>query len=174
NGTDLTFPLSDTFARTLLDVATSITTVTVWRAHHTAASSYRVVWKGRVTGATPKERHIAVHVETVFTSMKRKGCAARTQIPCRHILYGPGCNLDIADFKTAGTVSAVAGNTLTIAEAAGEASGYYTAGIVVYDGLYAWISGHSGSSITLVNVPPGLADEVDTNGSAAVEIAPGC
>jgi hypothetical protein len=49
---ELTFPLSDTFAAGFLVPATAITTLTVFRGHHTdLTDELRTIWKGRVVGA---------------------------------------------------------------------------------------------------------------------------
>lgn len=173
---DLTFPLSDTFARTQLGIVNEITTFTMWRGHHSdLTNELRVVWKGRVTGAKSSKQSIAVSVESIFTSMRRSGCRARYQRTCRHALYFPGCNLDIDDFKIAGTVTDINGLELTVAEAALQPDGYYKAGVVVFNGLFGWVGKHVGDTLTLLGgLIEGLADTVDTDGSASVFIAPGC
>lgn len=176
NSVELTFPLSDAYARTLLIPASEVTTVTIWRGHHTDPSNeLRVVWKGRVVPSKSTKQNIKISVESVFTSMRRPGCRARYQRTCRHSLYFPGCNLNVDDFKVAATVTAADGLTLTIPEAADQANGYYKAGVVIYDGLFGWIGAHAGSTITLTGgVVNGLNEAVEANGSADVFIAPGC
>ncbi len=176
NDVELTFPLSDTFARTQLGVVNEITTFTIWRGHHSdLTNELRVFWKGRVTGATSSKQAITVSVESIFTSMRRSGCRARYQRTCRHALYFPGCNLDIEDFQVAGTVTDVSGLELTVTEAASQPDGYYKAGVVVFNGLFGWVQSHVGDTLTLLGaIPEGLADTVDNDGFANVFIAPGC
>lgn len=174
-GLDLTFPLTDTFASGFLLPTAAITTVTVWRGHHTDVSEeHRVIWKGRALGATERGNLIVLAVESIFTSMRRTGCRARYQRTCRHALYHVGCNLDREDFESSGTVSVIDGLVLTVAEAASEADGYYSAGIVNFGGLMGFVARHAGDQITLLTAIPGLADEVTANGTAAVLLAPGC
>ncbi len=175
NSVELTFPLSDVYAKTLLTPDFNITTVTVWRGHHTDLSGeLRVVWKGRVVDAKSGKQNIKVSVESIFTSMRRPGCRARYQRSCRHVLYFPGCNLDIDDFKVSGTVSAISGLALTVAAAALQVDGFYKSGVVLFNGLYGWVESHVGSTLTLIGPIDGLADYVDEHGSAPVDIAPGC
>jgi uncharacterized phage protein (TIGR02218 family) len=175
NSVELTFPLSDEYAKTLLTPANEITTVTVWRGHHTDLSEeLRVVWKGRVVDAKSGKQNIKVSVESVFTSMRRPGCRARYQRTCRHVLYFPGCNVDVDDFKVSGTVTAISGLALTVSAAALQVDGYYKAGLVIFNGLYGWIGSHTGSTLTLIGSIDGLADYFAAHGSVPVDIAPGC
>lgn len=175
NSAELTFPLSDTYASTLLTPANEVTTVTIWRGHHTdLTEEHRVVWKGRVVDASSGKQNIKVDVESVFTSMRRPGCRARYQRTCRHSLYFPGCNTNVDDFKIPATVSAIDGLVLTIAEAALQPDEYYKAGLVIFNGLFGWIEDQTGDTVTLVGVIDGLAEAVAADGSASVFIAPGC
>ncbi|TGT72902.1 DUF2163 domain-containing protein [bacterium M00.F.Ca.ET.159.01.1.1] len=175
NSVELTFPLSDVYAKTLLSPASEVTTVTVWRGHHTDLSGeLRSVWKGRVVDAKSAKQNIKVSVESVFTSMRRPGCRARYQRTCRHALYFPGCNLRVEDFEVSASVTAASGLTLTIPAAASQSDGYYKAGLVIFDGLYGWIGDHTGGTITLIGIIDGLSEYVAAHGSAPVFIAPGC
>jgi uncharacterized phage protein (TIGR02218 family) len=147
----------------------------MYRGHHTDLSDeLRVIWKGRVVGAKSGKQTIKATIESIFTSLRRTGCRVRYQRTCRHALYFDGCNLNIDDFKTAATVTAITGNVLTVPLADDEQDGFYKSGIVIFDGLYGWISNHTGSALTVILPVPGLADYVTANGSASVFIAPGC
>ncbi|RUW41530.1 DUF2163 domain-containing protein [Mesorhizobium sp. M2A.F.Ca.ET.015.02.1.1] len=176
NEVEMTFPLSDTYARTLLIPASEITVVTVWRGHLTdLTNTLRVVWKGRVVPSKSAKQNIKVSVESVYTSLRRPGCRARYQRTCRHSLYFTGCTLNIDDFKVPATVTAANGLTLTIPEAALQPNGTYKAGVVIFNGLFGWIEDHTGSTITLAGgVVNGLNEAVAADGSASVFIAPGC
>lgn len=172
----LTFPLSDDTARLFLFPLGQVITVTVWRGHHTdLTESHRVVWKGRVVGAKTQGQAIEVEIESVFTSMRRPGCRARYQRTCRFALYSDGCTLDIADFQTPGTITAISGLVLTVgaASSAPEAD-YYKAGVIEWNGLFGFIIAHNGSSLTLLSPMPGLQAAFDLSASEAVQIAPGC
>lgn len=108
-----------------------------------------VAWKGRVVGVTTKDARAVITCESIFTSLARPGLRAMYQLLCRHGLYQPGCNLDPAAFRVTGDVVAVDGAVVTVAEAAGHADGYFTAGYVVAGGEYAMITAHAGSQITV-------------------------
>jgi uncharacterized phage protein (TIGR02218 family) len=171
---ELIFPLSDTYARTLLVPATATTSVTIWRGHHgDMTATHRVAWKGRVLVARSTQQTIVVSVESIFTSLRRPGCTARYQRSCRHSLYDDGCTLDYEAHKVPATVSAIAGLTLTVAEADAEPDGEYTAGIVEWQGALGWVEKHEGASLRLVTEIPGLAAAV-AQAAQAVFIAPGC
>jgi hypothetical protein len=176
NSVDLTFPLSDPYARTLLKPASEITTVTIWRGHRADPDEeLRAVWKGRVVTATAAKLNIKVSVESAYTSLRRPGCRARYMRSCRHALYFPGCNLNVDDWKVPATVSAATGGlVLTVAEAAAESDAFYKAGLVIFDGIYGWIGEHIGDQLTLIGEVAGLAEAIEADGSAAVFIAPGC
>ncbi|RWB53628.1 hypothetical protein [Mesorhizobium sp.] len=176
NSVDLTFPLSDPYARTMLKPASEITTVTIWRGHRTDVDGeLRAVWKGRVATSTATKLNIKLSVESAFTSLRRPGCRARYMRTCRHALYFPGCNLNVDDWKVSATVSAVTGGlVLTVAEAAAETDAFYKAGLVIFDGIYGWVDTHVGNHLTLVGEIAGLAEAVAADGTADVFIAPGC
>lgn len=177
NSIDLTFPLSDPYARSLQKPGSEVVTVTIWRGHHTDLDGeLEVFWKGRIVDVADEKLNIKVTVELASTSMRRTGCGAVYMRPCRHALYFPGCNLNVDDWKVPATVSAVTGGLLlTIAEAAAETDQWYKAGLVIYDGLYGWVGDQVGDQVTLIGSEiAGLADEVAANGSASVFIAPGC
>ena len=155
---------------------TQVMNVTIWRGHHGDPDhEHRVLWKGRIVGSKSNgttDPRLGRPAST--PRLPGSACTACVQIPCRHALYRPGCNLDVDDFKTAATCSAIAGLTLTVAEAALEADGEYKGGLVIWQGLYGWVEAHAGDQLTLVAPIAGLADEIAANGSAAVDIAPGC
>ena len=172
---NLTFPISDTFARTFLDVANFVTTMTIYRGHHgDPTNELSPHWKGRVVGAFSTGDAIRISAESIFSSMKRIGNRAVVSKQCRHALYHPGCNLDRATFETAGTITAVSGLVLTCPEAASAPADDYKAGIVNWGGIFGMIEVHSGASLTLLNKIPGLADWIAINGPASVLLAPGC
>ena len=175
NDLNLTLPISDTIAKTYLSAKGNTTFLTVWRSHlDDPDEEYQVVAKERIVSGEPKGNTIVIKTESIFTSARFGGRRSRFQKSCRHALYFKGCNLNRADFETAATVSAIDGNTLTISEAADQVDGYYKSGIVNYGGLFGWIADHTGDQVTLTFPIVGLADDVTTNGSASVKIAPGC
>jgi hypothetical protein len=139
-------------------------------------SGTETIWKGRMTGTQPDKTFLKLVFESIYTSMRRPGLRARFQKSCRHALYGRGCTLDPADFATAATVDDITGVVLTIPEAALQADGYFTGGMVAApDGTLSYIAQHAGSSITVNRVSLPLATAFAIEGAGmAVTIYPGC
>lgn len=132
-------------------------------------SEVRVFWKGRVISSKLAGSEITLGCESVFTSMRRPGLRRRYQKPCPHALYGRGCKVVKADFDFPGTVAAISGTTLTVAAAAGQPDGYFTAGIAeTADGTPRLIVEHVGSTLTLMRPFYDLA--VDDG----ITLFPGC
>lgn len=89
---------------------------------------------------------------------------------CQHQLYGvgtPSCNLDRALFTASGTVTSQTGKTIVVAEAALQADGYYSAGILKHGNNEVRIFTHVGSSLTIAN-------QYTVEAGDAVEISAGC
>lgn len=82
---------------------------------------------------------------------------------CQHTFGDTGCGVDTSAYTTTGcAISVLSGLTLTIASAALQADGYYTAGWLTVEtgpaaGERVFIRSHTGSSIVaLTALPPGL------------------
>ena len=172
----LTFPLSDSYARQFLQPVPQVVTATIWRGHLLDEDEeHRVVWKGRVVGAKTQNQILTLEIESVFTSLRRPGCRARYQRTCRFALYHVGCNLDITAFQTEKALTEISGLVLTVPAAGSETDGYYKAGVLEYNGLFGFIVDHSGSSLTLLAPVQGLQEALDAaSGSLTVKLAPGC
>jgi uncharacterized phage protein (TIGR02218 family) len=117
--------------------------------------------------------------------MRRSGARARFQRNCRHALYGKGCGVNKEDYALAGRVDSVSGLTLVVPEAAGEASGWFTGGVVEFpDGSFRMITAHSGSSVTLSRASRFVVDSIPASGygqnygeyygGVSVTLYPGC
>ncbi len=172
---DLTFPLNDAFARIYLDVAYAITTLTIFRGHHSdPTNTLSVHWKGRIVGAVSAAETIKISAESIFTSMRRVGNRARCQRQCRYALYRPGCDLVRSDFEEACTITALNGLTLTCPEAALAPANDFKAGIVNWNGIFGMVAIHSGDQLTLLSKIPGLEAYIASTGSADVLVSPGC
>jgi hypothetical protein len=173
---EFTFPISDAFATDFLQPTTQITTVTIFRSHHSDIDhELRSYWKGRLVGAKSTKFNVELVAESVFTSLRRPGCRVRVQRSCRHDHYGPvGCTLNRAAWEVAGTVTAINNISLTIPEAASLDSGRLNAGIINWGGRFGFVQSHSGSSITLVSEIPDLEDSFEASGPQAILMAPGC
>ncbi len=129
---------------------------------------------GRVVGVVSGIVAATLDCEHSLTTTRRKALSAVVQRPCRHALYHGGCGLSLAAFQVAGTATALTGAVVTVTEAATQADGYYSGGIMSFGGRLQLITKHAGSALTLLSDLDGLADEISTSGTAAVLIAPGC
>ena len=114
-----------------------------------------------------------IDCESVFTSLKRLGLRRRYQRSCPHVLYGNQCKVVKSDYATTGTATAISGLDVTVAEAANQADGYYSGGILEWTTLAGFgrkvmIENHVGSTLTMLTPVP------DLNAGTAVTIYPGC
>lgn len=165
----LTFPISNVFARTYLTTYfKKKTDVIIWRCHFGLLSDYSVYWRGRIISHSSEGQTIELVCEDLYTTLETLGLRAMYQRTCRHVLYGTGCGLDIADWQTAGTIAGITGYTYTVAAAAGEADGYYKGGIITHNGNLGFIIRHVGNALTLSGPLEDAAVDDD------VLIAPGC
>lgn len=106
--------------------------------------------------------------DSVFTLFRRAGLRRVYQVGCPHTLYGPGCALNEASFRVGGTVSAASGNVVTVPAAAGYPAGYFAGGMLKAGAEYRMVTGHSGSTIVLVDAVQAAV------AGAAVILWPGC
>lgn len=151
-----------------------VVTFTLYRGQH-GSTDTRVNWKGRVAGHKLKQAWVELNCESIFTSMRRSGVRARYQRMCRHALYQPGCNVVKEDFALVGAVMAsMSGLNITIADAALQASGWYTGGAILFsDGSYRMIVAHSGTTIT-IDRSSRILDDTIASGTEVATLYPGC
>jgi hypothetical protein len=137
------------------------------------------IFKGRVLSADPQDDGQCVFkCLTAMAALQRKGLLAVIQRPCRHVHYGRGCGLVLAEWQVTLPVASISadGKTLSITGANAQPNGYYQLGTIEYDGRFEMMLSHSGNVVTLVNALPGLAAAVAAGGPGVVnvQIAPGC
>lgn len=128
-----------------------VTTLTLRRGHLADPDQeFTVYWKGRIAGASVTGAEVELACESIFTSLRRAGLRARYQIPCRHVLYGRGCEVVQADYAWASPAS-VDGTLVVAAAAAAKPDGWFTGGLIVApDGAARFIIAHVGSSLTML------------------------
>lgn len=148
NGITVTIPLSGTFADLFLGWSPDeVITLTLRRGHFGSVDTL-VYWKGRLVSHNLKKQTIELKCESIFTSLRRAGIRARYQRNCRHVLYGPGCNLDKADFANPGFVTSFSGSTYTVDIASSQTDGWFNGGIMEFhDGSFRMIKSHIGNTI---------------------------
>lgn len=153
---NVTFDLDNTFASGwMASVTDALLTLTIFSIDIDTGTP-SVAWKGRLMSTKPDLSSITMAFESIFTSLRNAGLRAKYQLTCRFALYGRGCNLSMSNFEVAGTLSAISGNTLTVAEAANYPDGRFTGGMVLApDGSLRYIMQHVGNQLTLLraNVP---------------------
>lgn len=192
---DLTFALSDPFARRFLGPRSrQATTLTIWRGHEQLPEELRAHWKGRVVSAKITGQRIQLTCESLFSTMRREGMRAKYQRLCRHALYARGCRLDIEDYFTGGTLSALEARVLTVPEAALVPAGWFAGGVLRHAGLLGSILSHDGEYLTLAAPMPELQaafeaflvlqeeaaaqdaeeDPIEPPAPVVLEMAPGC
>jgi uncharacterized phage protein (TIGR02218 family) len=181
---ELTWPLSHPFARRFLaPMGNMPVTLTIFRGHEQVLGETVAHWKGRVVGAEVEGQRIILSCESVFSTLRRAGVRAKYQRLCRHALYGRGCGLDIAFHWQSGTVTSVAGNIVSILEAAEQPDSWYRGGVLRFGAQLGFITGHAGGVLTLsrpmpelaaVQATPNLDPETGDPLPVLVDIAPGC
>lgn len=181
---EITLPLSHAFARRFLaPMGNTPVTVTIFRGHEQLPGETVAHWKGRIVGAEVEGARIVLAAESMFTTLRRAGVRAKYQRLCRHALYGRGCTLDIGLFERPGTVTAVAGVSVTVPEAAAEADGWWRGGVLRFGVTLGFITGHAGTVLALSRPMPELAAALadppmdPVTGEAlpvTVALAPGC
>lgn len=172
------FPRDDTFAAQFLtDIQNHVCSLTVWRRHeHDPDNEYTVYWKGKIVGFNVNSNQLELVGESIYISARRQGLNGKQSKTCRHAVYHRGCNLDPTDSASdalyvEGTLSSVSadGLTLTVAAAGSQADGYYLGGMVRDDdGVFRYITGHSGSTLTIARPHVGFV------ASDTVRLFPGC
>jgi hypothetical protein len=134
------------------------------------------VFKGRVLSANPQDDGQCVFTcMTEIAALQRKGLAAVIQRPCRHVHYGRGCGLVLAEWQEELPVASISadGKTISITGANAQPNDTYRLGTLEWDGRFEMMLTHSGNTVTLVNAIPGLVAAVGA-GAVDVKIAPGC
>ena len=141
------------------------------RRLHSGDGEAIIMWMGRVLNVTLNNAAAEIHCESVYTSLKRSGLRRLYQKSCPHVIYGPGCGISRASFKSTKTVATVSGTTL-IFGSIGAVDGYFAGGYL------EWTSGgvaqrrairsQVGGTVVIGFVMPGLAN------GASVDLYPGC
>ena len=133
-----------------------VVSLTVFR-NHLGDSEYITWWKGRVASVVFAGSTAKIRCESIFTALKRPGLRAHYQTGCRHALFDPGCGVNNQAYKLAGTVASFSGLNVTSSTFLTQASGWLTGGYLRVAGVPRMITNHSGDTITLSSVLPGLA-----------------
>ena len=169
----ITLPISNAMAAAFLAYAPDqVTSVTVFRTHYDDPTNGLVIWKGRVLSTPTHIATVTLNCEPVFVSLRRMGLRQTYQRTCRHMLFGPGCNVDPAVYETSITVTAVDGVTITASSITGDFIGGTIKGS---DGTKRMIVGQASNVLTIMR--PVLAlyqDMQDFPSGFTAYLYPGC
>ena len=170
------FPIANTFAQAARLTTGQSVSFTIWDLERDDPDAEaRVIRKGSIGAGRTVGKHITLTGLVLSTNLALGGQSVVADTLCNWRLYQPDtCRLDIADFQVAGTVTAISGLTLTIAEAAAAPDGDYTNGILEYGGELRPIERQVGDQVTLLEALPALTAAFGVSGSEPVLIAPGC
>lgn len=173
---EVEFALSDPFASSYLGVIDpGITTVTIWRGHYgDPDNEVKVSFRGRIQAAKTSERNITLIAVSVFSSLRNAGLRPRMQRSCRHVLYKGLCRLNITDFEEPLSLTAASNNIYTVAGANANGDGFYSGGVLNYNGSLAFILNQTGNTVKVRQSIPSLNTAVNTSGAQNVILAPGC
>lgn len=109
-------------------------------------------------------------VGSLLAALERPILRVITSPTCNNAVYDQLCGVDPALFSTEGTVGAISGRTVTVAEAADQADGYYTGGLLRIGTRLFFVERHTGESLT---VPFGDVPDTALVGEACT-ITAGC
>lgn len=146
---------------------TSLVGLTVFRFHR-GDGDVKVIWKGRVGSCEWSGSRARLICESVYSSLSRSMLRSRYQRLCRHALYDELCTLNREAFADAATVSAVAGEVVSIAATA-RPDGYFAGGYLQRaNGQRRMIRAQTGGTLTLLSAAFGLQP------GEAVQLYAGC
>jgi len=124
--------------------------IAIYRKHE--SDSEVIAWMtGTIRSCDWQESTAKLVVEPTLSKVRRLGLRQRFQPVCNLELYGTRCGVNRNDFKTAVTVSAIDGATITVTGMPSVAAGYYNGGYVqTADGSRRFIMEHDGADLTLL------------------------
>jgi uncharacterized phage protein (TIGR02218 family) len=136
---------------------------------HRAVAEVLPFWTGRVRGCVwNQDGKAELQCEPVYCLLKRQVLRYHYQRSCNHMLYSPQCGLTRGDWATVGTVTGISGQTITAAEFASKADGWFKAGLVSWGYQRRMVIAHVGQTLTLLTPFEGL------NVGAVVTAYAGC
>lgn len=89
-------------------------------------------WIGPISNVRFKEGDNSAEVLSRINGLRRGGLRLTWGRGCQHFVYGPGCNVDKSLHANARTITAIAGNVLTLSSPRPSA-GYFNGGFMEWD-----------------------------------------
>jgi len=139
---------------------TGKTWLRIYRAHRDDLTSPICVFFGSVASVAFRDGSIAhIQCASLLGSLGRRVPALAYTVQCNRPLYGPGCGVNAADFRTSIVVLSVSGSTVVSNGFAQRfEDGWFTAGwLERSDGDRRFIVHHAGNTVQLMSPFPDLA-----------------
>ena len=155
--------VSDMVASPLMDVVM----LTVYRKHRSDAEVLPW-WRGRVDGVRFEGSEAVISCNPLTTSLKRYGVRRPAPRLCPHALDDVGCGVNAALYAADGNLLSHTGTRVTSGVFAGQPDGWWIGGKIEFAGVWRFVVGHVGDTVTLASGVPGLAQ------GAAFIAYPGC
>lgn len=129
---DASIPLVDLFHST--PPSTEIW-LTVRRMHEGEAGTPLIFWIGTVSNVKRKEDNASAEIigQSLLASFSRAGLRLAWTRGCPHMIYDSECKVNKSDFAHATTITALTGNTISIASDGGHAAGYFDGGFFEWE-----------------------------------------
>lgn len=113
--------------------------------------SFIKCWSGVVKSVNRKAKVMEVIATPISSSASRPVLHRKYQVQCPHALYSYYCKVDKPTYTRAGTLTSVAGDTLTASIFGTEVSGWFAGGTITIGSEKKTIVSHTGTTITLLD-----------------------
>lgn len=137
-------------------------------------NEYQRFFLGTAKQKKPTFTRLTLECFDELENFNNQALARAVQRPCPYSIYSTPCGALKADHRTQAAATAIDGLVVTVANAALQTNGFYSAGIIEFGSLEQRIRNHVGDQLTLHAELPGLSQQIANNGSADINILPGC
>ena len=126
--------------------------LTVYRAHRGEESTSIALFVGRVSNCRFVGSEAIMLATPISQMLKRRLPRVESQHQCNWTLYGPGCEVLLANFSDPILVTTVTGSTVVSGDFTGRPDGWYNGGwLERSDGDKRFVVDHVGNTVTLMN-----------------------
>lgn len=167
------FPLSDADTQALLVTTQEPTTLTLRRGF-VGDGEVIIALTARLSAVRFARKSVSFVFSSWADDRSKRNPGFPLQRHCPWMLYGNECGLNRGAWLVDGTASAYVGQRVTVGIANASPDGTYTGGWLRYAGQWRSITRHSSNLLTLVEDFPDLRAKIEADGTADVDIAPGC
>lgn len=91
-----------------------VVSLTIWRGEVAAPGVFYRVWSGRILSCSLEGYEAKLFGEPIGTAARRPGLRRNYQIGCPHVLYGPWCRANQADFTKEVALAGVSGSSVLL------------------------------------------------------------